>query len=159
MDVPEIIRAHGRALARVASAYEVDPSLQEDLLQDILMAIHGALPGLKEPDRIAPFIFRVAHNRGVNHVIKRVSDKKKAPAAGGEALAPTPEQALLASERSASLMAAIRRLPLPYRQVMMLVLEELSYPQIAEALGITASNVGVRVNRAKAQLKAMLDHG
>jgi RNA polymerase sigma-70 factor (ECF subfamily) len=157
MDLQEIIGAYGRALARVASAYEADPSLQEDLVQDILIAIHGALPALKDPERIAPFIFRIAHNRGVNHVVRRVADKK-APAGGEEAFVPTPEQALLESERSAQLTAAIRRLPLPYRQVMMLVLEELSYPEIAEALGITTSNVGVRVNRAKAQLKAMLDH-
>ncbi len=157
MGLQEIIGAYGRALARVASAYEADPSLQEDLVQDMLMAIHGALPALKDPERIAPFIFRIAHNRGVNHVVRRVADRK-APAGGEETLVPTPEQALLASERSAQLIAAIRRLPLPYRQVMMLVLEELSYPEIAEALGITTSNVGVRVNRAKAQLKAMLDH-
>lgn len=153
----DVIGAHGRALARVASAYEADPSLQEDLLQDILMAIHGALPALKDPGRMAPFVFRIAHNCGVNHVVRRVADKKT-PAGGEEKPVPTPEQALLASERSTRLIAAIRRLPLPYRQVMILVLEELSYPEIAETLGITASNVGVRVNRAKAQLKAMLDH-
>lgn len=157
MDLQEIISAYGRALSRAASAYEADPSLQEDLVQDILIAIHGALPALKDPERIAPFIFRIAHNCGVNHVVRRVGDRK-APPGGEEALVPTPEQALLASERSAQLIAAIRRLPLPYRQVMMLVLEELSYPEIAEALGITTSNVGVRVNRAKAQLKEMLDH-
>lgn len=157
MDLKDIVGAYGRALARVASAYEADPSLQEDLLQDILVAIHRALPALRDPDRIAPFIFRIAHNRGVDHVVRRVADRK-APAGGEEKPVPTPEQALIAGERSARLAAAIRRLPLPYRQVMILVLEELSYPQIADALGITVSNVGVRVNRAKAQLKAMLDH-
>ena len=157
MRLQEIIGVYGRALGRVASTYEADPSLQEDLLQDILMAIHGALPSLKDPGRIAPFIFRIAHNRGVNHVVRCVA-AKRAQAGGEEALVPTPEQTLLASQRSAHLIAAIRRLPLPYRQVIMLVLEELSYPEIAEALGITTSNVGVRVNRAKAQLKATLDH-
>jgi RNA polymerase sigma-70 factor (ECF subfamily) len=157
MDVCGIISAYGRALARVAGAYEADPSLREDLLQDILIEIHRALPALRDPDRIVPFVFRIAHNRAVNHVVRRVADKK-APAAGDDGLAQTPEQALLDSERSTRLVAAIRRLPLPYRQVMMLVLEELTYPQIAEVLGITPSNVGVRINRAKAQLKAMLDH-
>lgn len=157
MDLQEIISAYGRALARLAAAYEVDPSLQEDLLQDILTAIHGALPALKDPGRIAPFIFRIAHNRGVSHVVRRVAHKK-APAGDEESVVPTPEQALLASERSAQLLSAMRRLPLPYQQVMMLVLEELSYVEISEALGISTSNVGVRVNRAKAQLKAMLDH-
>ncbi len=157
MRLQEIIDVYGRSLARVASAYEADASLQEDLLQDILLSIHRALPALKDLGRIAPYIFRIAHNRGVNHVVRRVADKK-APAGDEEAVVPTPEQTLLASERSAQLIAAIRLLPLPYRQVMMLFLEELSYPEIAQALGITTSNVGVRLNRAKAQLKATLDH-
>ena len=52
---------------------------------------------------------------------------------------------------------AIRKLALPYRQVITLVLEDLSYPEIAEALGISTVNVGVRVNRAKQQLKVLLD--
>lgn len=55
-------------------------------------------------------------------------------------------------------MEAVRRLALPYRQVMTLILEDLSYEEIAEALGISIGNVGARVNRAKQQLKALLDN-
>jgi DNA-directed RNA polymerase specialized sigma24 family protein len=42
-----------------------------------------------------------------------------------------------------------------------LLLEDLSYEEIAEALGLSVANVGVRVNRAKQQLKVLLrhDHG
>ena len=50
----------------------------------------------------------------------------------------------------------MRGLPLPYRQVITLLLEDLSYEEIAEALGISLSNVGVRINRAKQQLKERL---
>ena len=50
----------------------------------------------------------------------------------------------------------MRRLSLPYRQVITLLLEDLSYEEIAETLGLTVNNVGVRINRAKTQLKAML---
>jgi DNA-directed RNA polymerase specialized sigma24 family protein len=41
---------------------------------------------------------------------------------------------------------------------MTLILEELSYEDIADTLGITVANVGVRVNRAKQQLMGMLGH-
>ena len=64
---------------------------------------------------------------------------------------------LLRDERSRRLAAAIRRLPLPYRQVMTLLLEDLSHAQIAEALGLSRTNVAVRVSRAKALLKGLLD--
>ncbi len=53
----------------------------------------------------------------------------------------------------------MRRLELPYRQVIALLMEDLTYAEIAEALGIGVSNVGVRINRAKALLRSLLDHG
>jgi len=42
--------------------------------------------------------------------------------------------------------------------VITLLLEDMSYLEIAESLGISVGNVGVRVNRAKARLKELLDH-
>ena len=155
-DLEDIIAAYGSALARVAASYEANPALQEDLLQEILLAVHRALPSLKHEERLAPFIFRIAHNRSVTHVIRQSAQRtRELPQLAEET--ETPEQLLLADERSRRVAAAVRRLPLPYRQVTMLLLEELSYAEIAEALGISLSNVGVRVNRAKALLKAMLD--
>lgn len=154
-----IIADYGQGLARVAASYEADPALQEDLLQEILLAVHRALPSLQAEDRLAPFVFRIAHNRSVTHVMRQAGAKRRGALHESEA-APesfTPEQLLLADERARRLTAAIRRLPLPYRQVMTLLLEDLSHAEIADALSLSRTNVGVRVSRAKAQLKAILD--
>jgi len=43
-----------------------------------------------------------------------------------------------------------------YRQLIMLVLEDLSHTEIAEVLGITENNVAVRLNRARKMLKELL---
>jgi len=151
-----IIARYGGGLTRVAAAYEADKALQEDLVQDTLLAIHRALPSLRNEASLGPFVFRIAHNRGVSHVVRQ----RAARTAARYALLPdaplNPEEELLADERSARLAAAIRLLPLPYRQVITLVLEDLSYEAIAETLNLTVSNVGVRLNRAKAQLKEIL---
>lgn len=157
-DVPtldQIITDYGRALARVAATYEADRALQEDLMQDILLAIHRSLPNLRGQDRIAPFVFKIAHNRGVTHVAKRIA-AKRTPPPEDEPLAADAETRMIEDERAERLMRTVRKLPLPLREVIMLVLEDLSYAEIAEALDITVSNVGVRVNRAKAQLREML---
>lgn len=156
-EIERIISDYGSGLARVAASYEADPALQEDLLQEILLAIHRALPSLEKQASLAPFVFRIAHNRSVTHVMKRAGERRRSGLHEPEPEAETPEQWMIAGERSRRVGDAIRRLPLPYRQVMTLLLEELSYAEIAEALGLSLSNVGVRVNRAKAQLKAMLD--
>lgn len=155
--IERIIADYGAGLGRVAASYEADPALREDLLQEILIAIHRALPTLERSQSLAPFVYRIAHNRSVTHVMKRASERRRTAEEPAEADNPTPEQVLIADERARRVSAAIRRLPLRYRQVMTLLLEDLSYAEIAEALGLSLSNVGVRANRAKAQLRTMLD--
>ncbi len=55
-----------------------------------------------------------------------------------------------------SLLAAIRRLPLDYRQVVTMVLDELPQTEIAAVLGISESNVAVRLHRARKLLRQQL---
>lgn len=141
---------------RVCASYEADPALREDLFQEILVAIHSALPRLRDKTRIAPYIFRIAHNRGVSHVVARTSLKNRGEVADLRGEPITPEESVIAAERQARLLSTVRKLALPYRQVITLVLEDLSHAEIAEALEISLSNVGVRVNRAKKMLKEML---
>jgi RNA polymerase sigma-70 factor (ECF subfamily) len=53
-------------------------------------------------------------------------------------------------------MAAVRQLPPSQRQVVMLYLEGLVNLEIAEVLGVTANNVGVRLARARQLLRELL---
>lgn len=55
------------------------------------------------------------------------------------------------------LIEALRQLNQIDRSIMLLYLEELDYNEIAEIMGITSTNVGVRINRSKKQLKKYLN--
>jgi RNA polymerase sigma factor (sigma-70 family) len=157
--VDEVIREYGPALARVSASYERDRALREELLQEIFIAIVSALPRLQDPAKLKPFVFRIAHNRAVRHIQNRVREPKSATEADELAAEePSQEQAMIARERSEKLLEAILDLTLPHRQVMTLLLEDLTYPEIADALGISEANVGIRINRAKQQLKEALRH-
>lgn len=159
-DFDRIVAEMGPALRRVAAAYERDAALREDLLQDMLVAIARSLPKLRDEARLRPFVFRIAHNKGVDHVARHAAEPQAEevpddlPRQDG-----SPEDHLIARQRSERLWAAVRRLELPYRQVIALLMEDLTYAEIAEALGIGVSNVGVRINRAKTLLRSLLDHG
>jgi RNA polymerase sigma-70 factor (ECF subfamily) len=158
----EVIVEYGPALARLSASYERNRALREELLQEILLAIVLALPRLKDPSKLKAFVFRIAHNRAVGHVLQRMREPGAEPDSEPDeiaATAPSQEQSLIANQRSQALLRAIQRLALPYRQVITLVLEDLTYPEIAEVLGISVVNVGVRVNRAKRELKGLFDHG
>ena len=54
------------------------------------------------------------------------------------------------------LYAAIRRLPKAEAALVLLYLEDLSYREIAEVLGISESNVGVKLNRARKALGELM---
>ncbi len=159
MDARAVITRFAPALARVVASYERDRALQEELLQEVLMAILSSLPRLAHEDKLKPFVFRIAHNRCLSHVAKRMRERAHEEILDDHAAeAASHEQALIERERSEQLMEAVRRLTLPYRQVMTLILEDMSYEEIAETLGITVANVGIRVNRAKQQIKRLLNH-
>jgi RNA polymerase sigma-70 factor (ECF subfamily) len=159
MDAHAVVMQFAPALARIVASYERDRALRDELLQEVLMAVVSSLPRLSSASKLRPFVFRIAHNRCVSHVAKRIRERaNEEPWEDVAAQAVSQEQAHIEQERSRRLLEAIRRLTLPYRQVMTLVLEDMSYEEIAEALGISVANVGVRVNRAKQQLKGLLDH-
>ena len=155
--IEQVLADYGPALARIAGAYERDRALRDDLVQEIAAAVWKALPSLSDPAKLKPFVFRIAHNRSVSHVARQAARPRVAELDEGfRDEGADPEARLVENERSQRLVESVRRLSLPYRQVVTLLLEDLSYEEIAEALGLTVNNVGVRINRAKAQLKAML---
>jgi len=153
-----IFAAYGPALVRLTASYESLPQAREDLLQEILLAIWRALPNFRGDCSEKTFAFRVAHNRCLTHVWKRgrslqseadlpeVPDPRK-----------NPETLAIDSRRRETLLTAIRALPVNYRQVITLALEDLTPAEIAAVLGITENNAAVRLNRARKALQSMLE--
>jgi len=62
----------------------------------------------------------------------------------------------LFSEVVQRLYAAIRQLPKTDAALVLLYLDDMSYRQMAEVLGISESNVGVKLNRAKKVLNELM---
>ena len=152
-----ILHAHGAALGRLAASYARETAERDDLFQETIVAIWKALPRFRGECSERTFIFRIAHNRGIAHLAKR-----RLPSSGSadeiDVQAPglNPEQALSKTQEGERLVSAVQRLPLGYRQVVTLTLEGLSYEEIADVLGITESNVGARLTRARQMLRQWL---
>lgn len=153
-----LLREHDPALRRLAASYERDLSRQQDLVQDIWLAVWQALPRFRGECSERTFVFRIAHNRAVSHVDhfhRRRADTldEDAPLA---APGPDPERSLTIQERHTRLRAAVQALPLSLRQVVVLTLEGLSHAEVAEITGITENNVAVRLTRARAALSRLM---
>lgn len=145
------------ALSRLAASY-ARPGDREDLLQEIAIALWRALPRFRGECSERTFVFRVAHNRCITHISKRratasLDDVEIEP----EDPSPATDATIAADQERDRLLRAIQRLPVIYREVIVLMLEELDYDEIADVVGISESNVGVRLNRARRQLKTLFE--
>jgi RNA polymerase sigma factor (sigma-70 family) len=155
-----LLREHGPALRRLAAGYEADQHEREDLLQEIALALWMALPSFRGECSERTFVFRIGHNRALTH--RRRRQARPPTLDDMTAIADPradPEADLARAQHHDRLMAAVRRLPHPHRQVTMLSLEGLSHREIAEVLGITENNVAVRLSRARTTLGRMLAGG
>lgn len=149
-----VARAFGPALERLARAYEADPDLRGDLLQDVHVALWRSLERFDERCALRTWVYRVAHNVGASHILRRKSkaplttlDELELPAPG-----PSPEEATGERQALERLMRLIHALKPPDRQVMLLYLEDVDAGGIAEVTGLSAGAVAVRIHRAKALL-------
>ena len=61
--------------------------------------------------------------------------------------------------RLAALYEAIHKLAPHERYLVLLYLDDLQYSEIAEIIGISESNVGVRINRARKKLTNLCKQG
>ncbi len=152
-----IIAEHGPALMRLAGAYTNSAADRDDLFQETVLSIWQALPRFRGESSERTFIFRIAHNRAMTYLTRKPNRQTElTDEYPFHDPRPNPEQQLARDQQRERLLSAIRRLPADYRRVMVLTLEGLSHAEVAEILGLTVSNVAVRVNRAKQALRDLL---
>lgn len=153
-----LLTEHGPALLRLAGSYTNTVSDRDDLLQEIALAIWRSLPGFRGESSERTFVFRIGHNRGIAQLAKH---RMVSMPPDEEALlpdkGPSPEQELTRQQERWRLLEAIRKLPVPYRQVMTLALEDFDYAEMAQVLGVSESNVGVRLSRARQMLRDLME--
>lgn len=154
-----LLSEHDRALRRLAASYERDAARQQDLVQDIWLAVWQALPRFRGDCSERTFVFRIAHNRAVSHIdyaqrrrVEPLDEEHPIAAAGAD-----PEHSLSQQQRSARLHAAVQELPIALRQVVVLTLEGLTNAEVADIVGTTENNVAVRLTRARAALTRSLN--
>ncbi len=150
-----LLEQHGQGIRRVARAYAARTLETEDLVQEIAFALWRALPSFRGECSERTFVFRVAHNRGLSFA-QRPRPEPVESFDDERALAPNPEETLHDVQRREALWRGIRSLQPGARAVLSLALEGLTHDEIGEVLGITSNAVGVRLSRARTDLRRAL---
>jgi RNA polymerase sigma factor (sigma-70 family) len=155
----QVAREFDGMIKRIASSHEAVPQLAEELVQDIYLAIWKALPSFRHDASLRTFVARIATNRAVSHVARTLklprSSELREDVPSAEH---SPESEAIARDRNRQLLAAVRSLPLTYREVATLALEGMTPREIADVLGISPNAVAIRLSRGKELLRTLLEN-
>lgn len=156
-------KTYGAALERLARAYEADPEIRRDLLQDVHVALWRSFEGFDGRCSIRTWIYRVAHNVGASHVMRQRRARSEA-LVGLEELENLPDAASgqQAADRSQALdrlLNLIQRLKPLDRHVILAYLEGLDAASIGEITGLSPGNVATKIHRIKTVLARQFQQG
>ncbi|HBZ26564.1 MAG: RNA polymerase subunit sigma-70 [Bacteroidetes bacterium RIFOXYA12_FULL_40_10] len=155
-DFLEILSNYQGILHKVNLIYFKNASDREDNFQEIIYQLWKSFPGLKNKSSIGSWIYAVSINTSISKLKKesRIEYRENLPESFDKI---DIIEELSLSEVSKMLLGAIYNLNEIDKPIMLLYLEEKSYDEIAQIIGISKSNVGVRINRAKELLKQNLN--
>jgi RNA polymerase sigma-70 factor (ECF subfamily) len=159
----EALAQFGESLARLATAYEVDRSRQQDLLQDIHVALWRSLATFKGQCSLRTWVYRIAQNTASTYVRVRVR-MRRIKAVSLEEMdeeISQPDSELLVDHAAIleKLRALIQRLKPIDQEVFLLYLEGVDAGGIAEIVGISPGNVAQKIHRAKKFLQRQFQTG
>jgi RNA polymerase sigma-70 factor (ECF subfamily) len=151
---------HGSSVMKVARAYTVTCEECQDLAQEILLQAWQSLPTFEGKASAATWFYRVALQTAMNwHRNDKPRRSRQQPLLEVQTVVTDGcDSAEQAQQRETveQLYQAIHQLPKTDAALVLLYLDELSYREMAEVLGISGSNVGVKLNRAKKALSELM---
>jgi RNA polymerase sigma-70 factor (ECF subfamily) len=152
---------HGASVMKVARAYTLTSDECQDLAQEILLQAWLSLPKFEGKASAATWFYRVALQTAMNWQRKdKPRRSRQEPLLDVQVLAidgANSAEQVQHRETVGQLYQAIHQLPKTDAALVLLYLDQLSYREMAEVLGISEGNVGVKLNRAKKALSEMLE--
>lgn len=153
----ELINQHKGILHKICNIYfNLDPN-KEDYYQEILIRLWKSYPSFKNQSEFSTWLYRVALNTAIDIIRKQNLRPKYTELSIVEYN--IPENEISESDKKEVLYMAINHLSDVEKAIILLYLEEYNYKEIAEIIGISESNTGVKINRIKNQLIKILRNG
>ena len=152
---------HGNSVMKVARAYTLTSEETQDLAQEILLQAWRSLPKFEGRATASTWFYRVALHTAMNwHRKDKPRRSRQQPLLEVQTVATDDadsSEQVHQRDTVKQLYQAIHQLPKTDAALVLLYLDELSYREMADVLGITENNVGVKLNRAKKSLSALMN--
>ncbi len=154
-----LVERYGGRVYNIALRITGDADAASDCAQEAFIRAYRALHQYDPGQPFGPWLFRITTNASLNQVqrwhahqtvVDLVPDVRE-PAETG------PEQTVMRREEMGEVLAALAELPANYRAALTLRhLQQLSYREVADSLGIPLGTVKTHLHRARAALRVKL---
>lgn len=153
-DFLKILSAYQKIIHKVNQIYFKSKADKEDNFQEVVYQLWRSFQSLQDKEKLASWIYAVAINTSISKVRKdsRLEFRDSIPDI--EIIDPYEQQEQ--NENYQRLLNALYKLNKIDRSIMLLYMEDYSYEEIAEIVGMTSSNIGVKIYRLKSQLQKQL---
>lgn len=156
----KIVSENSERIQRICKYYNSNIADQQDMYQEILTNIWKSLDNFQGNSAISTWIYRIAVNISISYTTKSVKESRLYINTETENLSEiiddNQEELLKKEQEIENLENAINRLSIIDKAMISLMLEGLSMKEIANVIGITESNVKVKIHRIKKQLKEIV---
>lgn len=144
-------------IIKLCRAYTNTQEDFEDYYQEVCLQIWRSKDNFQKQSEWTTWIYRLTLNVCMT-LLKKKKNRHQEFASDYLPVELVEDSHALADESLDQLYNAIRQLTEVDRGVILLYLEEKTYQEIADIIGTTANNIGVRIKRIKERLKKLL-HG
>lgn len=154
------LQDHSGTVMKVARAYSATPEDCQDLIQEILLQAWCSIPQFRGEASEHTWVYRVALNTALAWHRREHRRRERQQPLFETADLPVPSansaEQCQHQEIVERLYAAIHQLPKADVAIVLLYLDDLNYREIAEVLGLSESNVGVKLTRARKALGELM---
>jgi RNA polymerase sigma factor (sigma-70 family) len=149
----DLIASHQGILHKVCRIYARTEEEQEDLFQEMVLQLWRSYGSFRGQAKLSTWLYRIALNTAISAYRKQVRRPQNKVGLDSlpelSAAIPDPDF----PEKRKFLYQAIQTLTDLEKAIVLLYLEDHSYDEIAQIVGITRNHVGVKLNRIKEKLR------
>jgi len=152
-----LVNANRSILYKICRMYGATEPDRQDLFQEIVIQLWRSYPSFRGEARFSTWLYRIALNTAISDLRKQRGYGPGSPIDPEQLSIPLQDiqYASDKEEQLQQLYAAIDRLTEVEKALTMLYLEEKSYQEMEEILGISQNNLRVKMNRIREKLRKM----
>jgi RNA polymerase sigma-70 factor (ECF subfamily) len=150
----DLLEDHRKIVFKVAATYAWNAADRADLQQEIVAQLWSAFRRFDPARSFSTWMYRIALNVAISQVRRRHRPLEQAVAIDEavHGIVDDLDERTEADARLQMLRSFTRELDRMNRALLLLYLEERSYREIAEVLGITETNVATKISRLKQRI-------